>query len=668
VTDRLLPAGLVALLLVFLQWRSGADFAILTVVFTAAFAYVTVAGGRLLAAAAGIRDGDPSPAWVIGLLALCLAVYGLTLLLPITAGGALGIVAIVVLAAELSLRRRAFPKADRKALIGFALAVVLTAAWCTEPAGAYEAVRTQGVLPLWSDYFFQGGLISQFGDVRALGRGSIYLADQPPSFYHFASYGAAAAFARVLDQPGLPLAASVWLPLGFLAMLAGAHTLGARLAGPAGGIAALAAVAMLPDASNYGLRNGWFSFHWTLMAHAGATYAVGAAFLSLALLERWASERSRAALIAGALVVLSAFLFRFHIFLLLLPAWLATAIVCSVEKSRGRVGWLMVVVLAAGAAAANLAVSHLADAGFWRLGNPSAFYDFLWYVHTGHEPTAYTGVYERMTFIGEPIALALAAGIGFAIAAALGAFVLALPAAALVARKAGALRPIDAACGYLVFCWLLLMFFAPTPWHGDPSDLIHRPFVLLYAACAIWTLCLLVRVLSMKTSWKVWPLLFTGVVLALPAIFATAGQMAKPKFRWSEYDAAIRVVPGLVEAAGHMRQHAAAGDVFAVAGLTTAHAAFDLAVQVCALSGMPAYLSRPHLEAIKDKARKEVVTARFAALNEIAALNDYDMAMQALHKLRIQWYLVAGDAGVRWDVERRRAAFTAGTVSLYRIP
>jgi len=61
VTDRLLPAGLVALLLVFLQWRSGADFAILTVVFTAAFAYVTVAGGRLLAAAAGSRDGDPSP-------------------------------------------------------------------------------------------------------------------------------------------------------------------------------------------------------------------------------------------------------------------------------------------------------------------------------------------------------------------------------------------------------------------------------------------------------------------------------------------------------------------------------------------------------------------------------------------------------------------------------
>jgi len=144
--------------------------------------------------------------------------------------------------------------------------------------------------------------------------------------------------------------------------------------------------------------------------------------------------------------------------------------------------------------------------------------------------------------------------------------------------------------------------------------------------------------------------------------------MARPKFKWSEYDAAIRVAPGLVEAAGHMRQHAAAGDVFAVAGLTTAHAAFDLAVQVCALSGLPAYLSRPHLEAIKDRPRREVVATRFAALDEIAALSDYAKAMQALQKLRVQWYLVAGDASVQWDAQRGRATFRAGSVSLYRIP
>jgi hypothetical protein len=63
-----------------------------------------------------------------------------------------------------------------------------------------------------------------------------------------------------------------------------------------------------------------------------------------------------------------------------------------------------------------------------------------------------------------------------------------------------------------------------------------------------------------------------------------------------------------------------------------------------------------------------VVATRFAALEEIAALSDYAKAMQALQKLRVQWYLVAGDASVQWDAQRGRATFRAGSVSLYRIP
>lgn len=649
---------LVAALLVFLQWRSGVELTFLSVAAMALLAYVALTGGRLLAATAGVRDGDPSPAWVLGLLALCLALYGLTVVLPLTAGGAFGLIAAVVIGMDVAFRKqRSAP--EGKALTGFALAVALTAAWCSEPAGAYQAVRAHGVLPLWSDYFFQGGVISQFGDVRALGRGSIYLADHPPSFYHFASYGAAAALARILDQPGLPLAAAAWLPLGFLAMLAGGHALGARLAGPAGGIAALAALALLPDASNYGLRNGWFSFHWTLFAHAGATYALGASFLALALLER-----SRRALVASTLLALSTLLFRAHVFLLLVPAWAAAAAVCNADQSRRRTGWLMIGVLAAGAAAAHFLVSQLADAGFWRLGNPSAFYDFLWYVHTGHEPTAYTGVYEKLTGMNEPITLALVVGIALAVAAALGALVVALPVAALVARRAGALRPIDAACGYLFFSWLLLMFLAPTPWHGDPSDLIQRPFVLLYGACAIWTLCLFIRVINKP----LWGAMLALALLALPAIAVTAGQMAQPKFRWGAQDAAARVPPGLVEAAAFLRRSAAPGDIFALAGLTAGYAPFDAATQLCALSGMPAYLSRPYFEMNKDAARRAVAAARLAALQRVDGLAEFGAAMQALRSLGVQWYVVTADAAPRWDPGRTHAAFTAGTVALYRTP
>jgi hypothetical protein len=657
VRDRLLPALLVAALLVLLQLRSGVETGILTVALMAVFAYVALAGGRLLAGAAGVNGGDPSTAWVLGLLALCLAIFGLTIVLPVTAGGAFGLMATAIIALEFAFRRK-LPGFDLKASTGFALAVLLTAAWCYEPARAYEVVRTQGFLPLWSDYFFQGGLISQFGDPRALGRGSIYLADYPSSFYHFASYGAAAAFARILDQPGLPLAAAAWLPLGFLAMLAGGYALGTRLAGPAGGMAALAALALLPDASNYGLRNGWFSFHWTLFATAGATYALGGAFLSLALLGG-----SRRALAGSALLALSTLVFRAHVFVLLLPAWLAAAAVCHLPGPRRRIAWLMLGLLVISAGAASLFIGALAETGFWRIRAGSALVDFLLYVHTDQEPTAYTGVYERLRLLDQP-ALQLSAGVGLAFVAALGAFVLALPAAALVAHRRHVLQPLDAACGYLLVAWLLLMLFAPTPWHGDPSDLIHRPFVLLYAACTIWTLCLLVRVFD-RQAWRV---LFVIMLVALPVVFATASQMAKPKFRWSELDAAVRVPPGLAEAARFMRRNSAPGETFAAAGLKLAYQTFDLSTQVVALSGLPAYLSRPHFEMIKDAPRREIATRRLAALQELEDTVQYEAAMHALRELNVRWYVVAEAEGPRWDPARARAAFKSGTVALYRTP
>jgi hypothetical protein len=60
--------------------------------------------------------------------------------------------------------------------------------------------------------------------------------------------------------------------------------------------------------------------------------------------------------------------------------------------------------------------------------------------------------------------------------------------------------------------------------------------------------------------------------------------------------------------------------------------------------------------------------ARLAALQEIESSTDPAAAMQALRALKVRWYLIAGDQAPRWDPERARAAFRAGTVALYRIP
>jgi hypothetical protein len=663
---------LVALLMMYLLLRSGVQSYAAVVPATAALAYVVMASGRLSLAAAGVRGGGPLAAWTLGLLVTCLAVYALTAALTLTAATAFGAVAAIVVAMELAVARRLRePSVDWRVLGGLALCVGFTAAWCSAPANAYEVLHAQGVLPVWSDYFFHGGLISQFGDVRAAGHQSIYLAGFPSSFYHFASYAAAAALAGMLDQPGLPLATAAWMPLGFLAMSTGAYALGERLAGAAGGIASLAAIVILPDASNYGLRNGLFSFHWTVLATPGATYALGAAFLSLTLLDRWSIERSAGALAASLLIAASIVLFRAHIFLLFLPAWFATAALCSVPPGIGKgriVVWLMTALLAT-AIAGSLTLAHLASTnpGVWRFAGGAALQIFLNGVHTGQEPTAYTGIYADLASRTPPL-FSLTAGIVLAFVAALGAFLVLLPAALALAGRRGALRPVDAFPGLLAFCWLLLMLFAPIPWHGEPTDLIHRPFVLLYSAAAVWTLCLVLRCLAARggqVASRLWRTVLAGALLGLPAIVSSADGMARPKFRWGEKDAAPRVEPGLLAAAAFLREHAASGDIFAAAGLNGAYETFDFSTKLCALSGMPAYLARPHMEMIKDAERKAIAGARLVALNQVDRETSYEAAMESLRGLNVKWYVVAEGHAPAWHSKDARATFSAGEIAVY---
>lgn len=671
--DRLLPASLVALLLIFLQLRSGADSSFVVVVAAmATFAYVVIASGRMLLVAAGVHDSDPSGAYVLGLLAICLAIYALTVVFPLTASTAFGVVAAIVIGLELAFsRRHRGSRPDWRALIGFSLCVAFTVAWCTGPASAYEIMRTQGVLPVWSDYFVHGSIISQFGDVRAAGHQSILLADFPPSFYHFGSYSAAAALAGMLDLPGLPLATSAWMPLGFLAMTAGAYALGERLAGAAGGLAALAAIAVLPDASNYGLRNGVMSFHWSVLAHPGATYGLGVAFLSFTFLDRWTHTQSTVALVASGVLATSVFLFRVHIFLLYFPAWIATAVYCQAGKGHSRrlVALLLVAGLGAAAFVATLTLTHLARTGLigdWRFGEP-ALGKFLTDLHSFQEPTAYTGLYAELTS-DDNWGISLAVGILLTVFAALGAFLVLLPGAAALAGFCGAVRPVDAFPAYVAYCWLLLLLFAPVTWANGATDLIERPIVLLYACTAIWTMSLLLRCLALRTSQqadRVWRIALAGSLVALPATLIGAEGMARPKFEWGGPHVSHRVEPGLVEAAAYLRSHATVGDIFAAGGLNASFVSFDLPMKLSSLSGMPAYLSRPGLEMMKDGRIKSVVAARLAALDDIEKQEDYGEAMQLLVRMRVQWYVTAGERGPLWDLQWERAAFRAGTIAIY---
>src|SRR5262245_34915103 len=486
----------VALPLAYLLWLSGALPFHLALAGMLVFAAVVMGAGALCLRAAGAAGSPLAAAWVAGIFASSLAVYALVSLLNVRAGTAFVFWALAVLACWIGWRpRAAAERLDAKDLLGLALCAAATVAWCHDVAEVPQVLARERLLPAWIDYFIHGGVISQFGDPRAA-RQSIYLADFPIPFYHYASYMLPAAFAGPLDLPGLPLATSVWLPVGFLTLCAGGYALGAALGGPAGGVAAVAALTLLPDPSNYGLRNGFLSFHWHLLALPGTTYAAGVLLLSIALLLRWRSAGSQRPAWAALGLAAGSALFRVHLFAIGFPAVAAAA---ALQTRTVRAHAALYVGAALVAFALFVAVFYTATDAV------PALELFLPAVHEFQEPTAYTGWYAALIeTYGR--AVGVPAGLLLMFVACLGVFSVLYPLSVWMARRAGALDPVGLAPLWLIVSYLLLMITAPTL-HWDATELTIRPFVLLYAVVAAWTVASLAARLASRERFasRAWP-------------------------------------------------------------------------------------------------------------------------------------------------------------------
>jgi hypothetical protein len=625
----------------------------------ALFVFVVMSAGFLLLRAVDAAEMPAPAAWVLGLFATALAIYALVAVFQVLAATAFAIWTVFVVGFGVLYPRREPEgrRMDWTEWLGLALCGAVTLMWCRDIAEAPAVLAAARNFPAWTDHFVHGALISQFGDPRAVGRGSIQMADFPEPLYHYASYLPAAAFAAPLDLPGLPLSTSVWLPLGFFTMCAGAYSLGAALGRPAGGVAAVAALALLPDASNYGLRNGLFAFHWNVLTTPGAPYAIGICLLAVALLQQWHGTGRRRPLAAALGLSAGLLAVRVHLFVLGFPAVLAAAAAFSGSLRR------RVVLLGIAVMAFALFVS-----AFYALTDYQRALDaFLVHVHTLQEPTAYQGWYQSL-LESSGRGVAIPAGILAVFVASLGGLLVAYPVAlALTLRH----RPLGAGDGVVIAmagCYLLLMVTAPIPPHGDTTELTQRPFVLLYALIAAWTAAALVEWITLRAqlgSRRAWIAMLAASALALPLVWPQTGALGLPKVGWGWQHLTHSVADGLPEAAKFVRHGFRPGDVFAVEGLTLGWVATDAAADMMSLTGAPAYLARPFVHLSKGGRRREVVLERYGALERVADEQSAPAALARLRAMGIQWYVVAGSAGPQWDPERRQAAFAAGDVAIY---
>jgi hypothetical protein len=644
--------------LALLFWLSGAVSPFAALAAIAIVAYVVLSAGFLLLRLANAADMPAPAAWVLGIFATAIGLYALVAAFDLLAASAFVVWALLLLCLG-TVMRRSLPaprRLERGELVALLLCAAATIFWCRDLVQVPQVLWRDGVMATWVDQFIHGGGISQFGDPRAAGRQSIQLADAARMPYHYASYMLPAALAWPLDLPGLTLAMSVWVPLGFLTVCAGAYALGATLAGPGGGVAALGALTLLPDAASYGLHNRLFGYYWYVLAVPTASYGVGGALLAIAFLRRWSAGRDARALAASAALVAGLALIRMHVFALLLPAWIACAALTA------RVVQRRVLLFLAG----GLALFALFVWGFYRVfpDAPHALGIFLEYTHTRQQPTAYRGLYAGLMFLYGPH-IAVPVGMLLVLASTLGIFGIFYPVSVLLARRTRRLELIDLVPLALLVSYVLLIITAPIPAHGDSTEFTQRPFVLVYAVFAVWTAAGFAGWLALQGGLRqrrVWlPLLIAGACTVMWVLYSTVGD-----WRWAQ---TYQPAQGLPQAATYLRSRSQPGELLATQGLDTGLVTTDVAIQLVGMTGVPAYLSRPFIHISAGGPNAQIAQQRYVALRAVERETSAEAALARLRGLGIRWYVVAESdrSGPRWDPGRRKAAFVDRMVAVYAV-
>jgi hypothetical protein len=635
-------------------------------------------GGTIVAIAGSVivawTVGDAHPSHHVMAILLGSLATSLVLLLGCVITGTLAAKvflawsALVLAAGAWTLRSA--PEVERRDgldVLAIVAIAILVAALCHHTASTLPSIQATGLVPIWSDYSIHGTEIAQFGDPHVQGLSSFLLAGQPLVFYHYASYMLPAAAAGVMSLPPWGVAASLLLPYGLLLMSLAVYAFARMRLGAAAATIVPAALLLVPDASAYGLRNGFFGFHWLLFTNPGSGYGLSAAFTALTLMVIWRSLHRSACFWLGIFVTAAAFEFRVQIFLLLAPAMAASLLCETAFVRRHARALILAVALTAITVIICLVTWHGARDAWLRF---SALRPFLEAMHSGMSPTAYDGAYAAIDRRYGPL-VGTTLGVLALIPAALGALALALPIACAAAIRRTGWCALDTFPIWCVAAWLGLVLVAPMASHGDYVEFQHRPFVLIYTSAVVWTLLFVERGLPAAgpSAARLRLALSTTLVagIAITALARRHEDPARPRFAWGMSYFHNRLERGFIDAAAFVRTHAARGDTFALIPTDPTSRLDDDATRLAALAGVPAYLARASIQASNGPARRLVVEQRLSELHRVATASDANAAFETLRTVGVDFLVTLGKHGPSFDPSGSRAAFRAAGAAVYQI-
>ncbi|WP_245434927.1 hypothetical protein [Rhizobium anhuiense] len=552
---------------------------------------------------------------------------------------------------------------SRNDLVLGIVVALFTFIWSYDLVTRLQEFKETGKLQFWSDILLHAGTIAQFSASSSLHRGMTSMADVQLPLYHVASYMPTALVARLSEISALNAAVLVWIPLGTLTMATGIVALGIALGGRGIALVALTAIALVPSPDRIILGNGLLSFPWLLDAAPGTAYSLGVACGSIAMLIYWMKTKSRAALVVGSFLCAACLLVRANTFAWLAPCLVLSLVVGTTKLSRSQ----KILSVICGLTLLCLLLIAISWSEI-RTNAADFLFSYVETVHLGQPPTGYQALYPRLTqTLGREGAAVI--GIGLVFTGILGPWIAIFFGAAAVCGTQKKLVEFDAIPFLLLAVASIMVILAPMPPNGDITEFRHRAGPLLVVVTCVWS----VRFIAMAapallpgaTATASWKLLVFAATISLALMATNISELRRPQMDWAKNFYDVQFPPALFAVASELEKNVEDTPRFVVAGQPEASRDIDDASALVALSGIPAYISRPRLfelrsDNVGNEARRRIeVVKRLDAAPTVSALK------QLMASEHITHYLVTNTTQMAFDSERTGATWKSGQYAIY---
>jgi len=670
VTD-LIAVSLTAAVVAVWAEAAGGSFSLLALLACEAVFLAFYLAGSLFAGWRALATGvlfDLPLRLLVGYAAVNTALFVLAWLSPLGIIANFGVVLAVV--ATLFFAARPVRRPDQGASVGLLVVGVSLAAatlWCQDSLAPTSVQGNAVVFKPWIDGFYHAVHIRIFG--AAHGAASIEdfrMAGVPARLYHYGVYLFPALVKQASGIHSYSAFAGILAPTGVFFSGLGAYALVGSFWGAWPGLAAGAALLLLPDGAQQGMRNTFMSYHWLTQISPSASYGLALLAVAWLFVLLGCTRGSRLQILAGWLVAGLLVFYKLHFFIAnALLLWLVPPLFFradgagrgpmesaagGAEPSRGpaagrarlglgrRVLWATAAVLVY--VLTLVFVQKVPGVPLIRFDG-SGVGEILRLVKGFAPPGVLRDFLAERIGTQSSLPANLLLGVPFILLAALGLFLPLLVVLAIRLRRR--MQSLLVLFPLLLIANFLAMFFGLALDHSrsTPDELSHRPVMVVYFVTVAWIGGAVGRSLleSRRLGRIARPALIglTVLLMAVPAFLGPGVQRMWIMRRFSS----VRVPLGLYRAAAYMRDHGSTQDLFQ-------DSEFDRTYTVAALSERRAYAARTMTLIHYNSERLE---ERVAAIEKLMQLHDAAAVIAGARAIGLGWFLLHPSDKVEWPAE-----------------